>query len=214
MSIVRRILSNPKSEVYVSFMVEAINRFHATPEFEKHLDELFGCGEWRGGIEMPEGEQRIAFFYDLYEKQLRRAGAKQVVRFELFEGKRLVYAIFFGTQSVVGADRMKQAIWKVAPFGDFAFHGVRAGLQLGLEIGKTELGPLRDAIVEEFRGKGWVPVDAVVDFVSSDATDFHEGHVRKGALKVMEESGLIEVHRQPQKRKGSFPAGTKIRVVE
>jgi three-Cys-motif partner protein len=41
MSIVRRILRNPKAEIYASFMYEAINRFKATSEFERHLTDLF-----------------------------------------------------------------------------------------------------------------------------------------------------------------------------
>ena len=213
MSVVRRILSNPRSEVYVSFMVEAINRFRATPEFERHLDDLFGCTDWRAGISLADGAARLSFFYELYERQLRRAGAKQVVRFDLFEGKRLVYAIFFGTQNVVGSDRMKQSIWKIAPFGDFAFHGVRAGRQLTLGMEKADLRPLREAIANKFRGKGWIRVGEVEEFVSSDATDFHKGQFKKGALKVMEDNGLVEVSRAPGKRKGTFPNGTKVRIV-
>ena len=43
MSTTARILDNPKSEVYISFMYESMNRFKEHPNFERHLDELFGC---------------------------------------------------------------------------------------------------------------------------------------------------------------------------
>ena len=127
MSTIGRILENPKSEVYISFMYEAINRFKEHPYFEKPLDELFGCPEWRDGMDLGDSKERKDFFYDLYRNQLKRNGTQYVVHFELYEGERLIYAIFFGTKSLDGCDKMKQAIWKVAPFGDYRFRGSQLG---------------------------------------------------------------------------------------
>jgi three-Cys-motif partner protein len=133
MSVIERILRNPRSEVYISFMYESINRFKVTSEFMPHLDALFGCSEWRNGLGIEDSEARKDFFYGLYESQLRSAGARYVLHLDLYEGSRLVYAIFFATKHPTGCDKMKQAIWKVAPFGDFAFHGTKSGqLTLGL----------------------------------------------------------------------------------
>ncbi len=94
METIAKILRNPKSEVYISFMYDAINRFREHPNFEKNLDELFGCREWRQGIELLDSSERKDFFYQLYTAQLKRNGAEYVVHFELYEGERLVYAIF------------------------------------------------------------------------------------------------------------------------
>ena len=33
--------------------------------------------------------------YDLYRQQLKSSGAKHVLHFEMYDGDRLVYAIFF-----------------------------------------------------------------------------------------------------------------------
>ena len=49
MTTIGRILQNPKSEVFISFMYEWINRFKDHPNFAKHLDDLFGCPDWRQG---------------------------------------------------------------------------------------------------------------------------------------------------------------------
>ncbi len=125
MSVIARILHGDKAEVYISFMYESINRFKATPEFEGHLTNLFGTDEWKNGISL-EAEAKKDFFYGLYESQLRKEGAQHVLHFDLYEGSRLVYAIFFATRHWKGADRMKAAIWKVAPFGDFTFRGTRS----------------------------------------------------------------------------------------
>ena len=43
MRVIGRILANPRSEVYISFMYREMNRFKEHPNFERHLDELFGC---------------------------------------------------------------------------------------------------------------------------------------------------------------------------
>jgi three-Cys-motif partner protein len=123
MSVVRRLLQYPRCEIYFSLMYEYLNRFKGTSEFEPHLDELFGCRDWRDLIEMEDQEKRRTLLYALYAKQLRDACAKQVIHFDIFDGGRLKYSIFFASQHEVGADRMKAAIWKVAPGGDFAFRG-------------------------------------------------------------------------------------------
>lgn len=86
-------------------------------------------------------------------EQLRDAGARHVVHFELYNAKRLIYAVFFGTHHWKGCDRMKQAIWRVDPWGSFAFHGIKSPqLTLGLE--QPDFAPLRRALTAEFRGRG------------------------------------------------------------
>ena len=102
MNTIGRILKNPKSEVFISFMARDINRFREHPNFEKHLDDLFGCLQWRQGINMTEGKTRMEFFYRLYRDQLKKNGAEYVLYFELYEGEKLIYAIFFATKSLDG----------------------------------------------------------------------------------------------------------------
>lgn len=136
-----------------------------------------------------------------------------MVRFELYQGNRLVYAIFFATQSTKGSDRMKQAIWKVAPFGDFAFRGTHSA-QLVLGMDDPDLLPLRTALRNRFGGKGWVSIDQVQKFVASDQTDFHTGHLKNGVLMPMERADAIEVDHSTRNRRFTYPAGTKIRFLQ
>lgn len=211
MAVLKRILSNPKCEVYISFMYDFISRFRDTSEFAPHLDELFGSGEWRGGIPLTDPTERKEFFYGLYERQLRQAGAEQVVRFELYEGPRLVYAIFFASHSIKGADRMKEAIWKVVPFGDFTFRGSRSS-QLGLELTQTDFRPLQVAIRQRFASQGWFTIEDAEEFVASDRTDYYTAQLRKGALIPMEDAEEIELDPASRKKRRTFPAGTRIRI--
>lgn len=212
MRVIARILENPSCEVYISFMYESMNRFLGTPEFEGHLDELFGTERWRDAVDL-SGEERRKFLYDLYEEQLRANGAKHVLHFDLYEGGRLVYAIFFGTQHEVGCDRMKQAIWKAAPSGDYEFRGSKSE-QLVLGVEETNYGLLRDQLQERFGGEGWVGVEEVKSFVASDRTEFHTSQYKTPVLKPMEKEGLIEVDESTRKNKKTYPDGTRLRFVE
>ena len=72
MEVIRRILGNPKCEVYVTFMWEPINRFLRKREFEPHLTDLFGTEEWKTAYKLEPDRRRI-FLYELYERQLRAA---------------------------------------------------------------------------------------------------------------------------------------------
>ena len=211
MDAIARILQNQRCEVYISFMYEAINRFMRSYEFERHLDRLFGTKDWRDGIGIQDPQARKDFFYRLYKEQLRAAGAKNVVHLELYEGNRLVYAIFFGTQHCKGADIMKRAIWKVAPFGDYSFRGTHSS-QLTLGLDSTDYTHLGEQIKSEFREKDWIDIQQIEEFVASDRTDYHTGQLRKHVLIPMEESGEIEIAEGTRKRKKTYPEGTRLRL--
>ncbi len=208
LEIVRRVLQHDSAEVYVSFMYEAINRFKSTPEFEDHLDALFGTPDWRNGLTIPDADERKNFYYDLYENQLRGSGAEHVVRFELYQENRLVYAIFFATKHSKGCDRMKQAIWRVAPQGDFQFRGTRSR-QLDLAIPTFE--PLKALLVNEFKSKGWTTIEVINEFVASDRTEYHTSQYKTNVLVPMEETGEIDVDPTSRKRRKTFPEGTRLR---
>ena len=215
MAVLARILRNPKSELYISFMYEAINRFKEAPEFEQHLDALFGTTAWRNGIDMPESTKRRSFFYDLYTTQLKKAGAKYVVSFELYNGNRHIYTIFFATQHHVGCNRMKEAIWKVAPMGEYEFRGAQSG-QLSLtQWLEASREPLRRQLHARFIGEGKVPIEELKDWISGDESLFHLGHL-KSTLKEMELDGQLRVTstNPSPRRKGTFPDGTLVEFLK
>jgi len=210
MSIIQRVLRHLKSEVYISFMYEAINRFKNTPEFAPHLDALFGCPDWRQGMDIADPERKKDFYYSLYRNQLKQAGANQVLHFELYQGGRLVYAIFFGTKHLLGCDRMKQAIWKVAPFGDHAFRGTRTA-QLGLDLEAVDPAALGNEIAAAFKRGEWIRVEDAKGFAQSDLTDYHSGHLKK-ALAHLETSGRMDIKPGSRKKARTFPDGTRFRL--
>lgn len=210
MSTIRGVLEHPKSEVYISFMYESINRFKSTSEFAKHLDVLFGCTDWRHGLTIHDPRTKAAFYFDLYREQLRRAGATYVLHFELYRGNELVYAIFFGTKHPLGCDRMKQAIWKVAPFGDFAFRGTRSE-QLALGLEPETAKAFAEELVTLLQEHAWTTYEDTLAVAQSDRTDYHSGHLKK-ALAYLESTGRLDVDSNTRRRSGSFPAGCRFRI--
>lgn len=199
--VIRRILANDKCEVYVTFMWGAINRHISAPGFEGDMTKLFGSEEWKDGIDLT-GRERKLFLHSLYRRQLKSAGARQVVHFHLFKGKRLKYSVFFGTGHRLGADRMKMAIWKADPTGDYSFRG---GAQHQMNLLEPDYAPLQSALRQRFEPDGWVSIEDVEDFVRSDETIYHVGQVRSHALEPMEREGRIEVERKAGTKRFTYP---------
>jgi hypothetical protein len=107
---------------------------------------------------------------------------------------------------------MKQAIWKVVPFGGFTFRGTHSKqLTLGLET--VDYAPLWKALQDRFRGKGFVTIERIAEFVGSDQTDFHTGQLKKPVLVPMDTDKLIEVDPRTRKRQRTYPGGTKLRFL-
>ena len=209
---IKALMDYPSTEVYVSFMYEFMNRFKDHPNFEPHLDDLFGCPDWRRGIDMPDGKARKDFFYGLYTKQLKASGAKHVLHFDLYEEHRLVYALFFATKSDLGCDKMKQAMWKVAPFGAYSFKGETLGqFSFGAQV--VDFTELDSALTDEFGMNQEVSIESIEQFMYSDRILFHSGHLTS-CLANMERASALIVEKSPRKRGGSFPPITVLRFVE
>ena len=199
MDLIERILANAKSECFISFMYEPIRRFHAQPEFETPLTELFGTDNWKRCLAMAESGEKKRFLHDLFRNSLKSRGAKYVIPFELWRGGRHIYTLYFATNHEKGCNLMKQAIWKVMPDGSFEFRGHNRlqGVLFGPE---ANTAPLALQLREKF-GSNPTPIEAIEQFVMTDETVFHTGHLRRKTLQPMERDGRIEV-RRPSGAKG------------
>ena len=207
MHLVKRILMNNQSECMISFMYEPIRRFHQEPEFGQPLDDLFGTSDWRTCLDMTEADQKKKYLHELFRKQLKRHGAKQVVFFELWNSNRHVYTIYFASGSLKGCNLMKQAIWKADPSGGFRLRGY-AGNQ-GL-LFDTDTEPLAAQLRERF-GDNATPIEDIEYFVMSDETIFHKGQLRRDTLQRLEREGRISVSRPPGRQVFTSGRGIKVR---
>ena len=207
---IKRILSYRSTEIYLTFMYSYFNEWKSQEAMARHVDGLYGTKEWRDLAEISDSTERKSELVRLFIDQLKSAGAKYVLNFDLFRHQNdFVYSIFFATQSPKGCDVMKEAMWKVDPSGGFSFRGGRLGqTHLGIRFDNTAL---RAELMDEFAGKGPVPIEAVEDFITSDKTLYRSGHLKNQTLTPMEQEGLIEVNRP---RRTGFTPGTTIRFLE
>ena len=193
MATISNLLENTSSEVYVSFMYNDMTRWLSEDSHAEHFTNLFGCEDWKEARSMGDPAERRDFLFGLFEQQLKNAGARQVVHFRLFRGNRLVYAIFFGTNSLKGCDEMKKAIWSVTD-STYEFRDKYSN-QLSLDANFVDFNILRKQLRSEFGGQGTVSIEDLTDFVMSDQTVFHSGHLKERTLRPMEADGeLGSVH--------------------
>ena len=212
MSLIERILKNDRAEVCITFMYRDINRFKSNSNLEASLDSLFGCPDWRSGLKIDDRREGKDFFYRLYERRLRESGAEFILHFDIYEGRQLVYALFFATKNDLGCDKMKRAMWDADPFGDFRFTG-RADNQLSLEMQVVDFGLLQAQLREQFKIGQWIRIESAEGFMRSDKTLFHSGQL-KTELRKMESEGTLEVDPESRRIRGTFTDGTRFRFLD
>ena len=150
--LIKRLLSHAKTEVLITFMVDSINRWltHSDEAITSHIAETFGTNE---AISIALGPNRIYTLKELYFRQLKKI-AKFVRYFEMSDrDNRVVYYLFFASNNSLGHIRMKEAMWRVDPHGDFGFSDSTDPYQHVL-FAESTAEPLAAQIVSMFKGKG------------------------------------------------------------
>ena len=206
---VSRLAAYSKTELLISFMYESINPFLTSPEFEPHLDALFGVPDWRDAIPLV-GDGRAQSLRELYVARLREAGMKHVRSFEMRDSEnRREYWLIFATHHLEGLKAIKEAMWKVDGSGGLEFSEATDPNQLTLFTPEPDFSQLKRLILERFSAAGPVSVDDIEQFVLVE-TPFRETHYKLQILKQMEKVGELEVTESPRRRRWSYPAGTLV----
>lgn len=210
---IQRLMSHARCEVLITFMYEEINRFLSHPEQPAHFDALFGSPTWRQALTALPGAPRKAALRDLYRNQLEQfAGIRYVRSFEMINrSNQTDYIMFFGTNSVEGLKKMKEAMWRVDKTGAFAFSDATDQNQIVLFEKDTDSLWLKQRIQERFRGS-WCTISEIEEFVLVH-TPYRETHIRKQILVPMEKSGELEVDSSTRVKPHSYPLGTRLRLM-
>jgi three-Cys-motif partner protein len=207
-ALIQRLLSKNKCEVLVTVMVDSINRWleHPDENIKAHIVETFGTDE---AIRIAEGTgDRVTELKNLYHWQLNKA-AKFVRYFEMRDrDNRLVYYLFFASNDSIGHLKMKEAMWKVDPMGDFSFSDSTDPNQPLLFNLDPSMAPLAADISAKFRGAGQIPVKKVETYVQ-DHTAYLRKHMGEALKQLESEPGKLKVAETKtdgQKRRGkTFP---------
>ncbi len=207
-----KLLAFDKCEVFFNFMFNQVNRFvtDERPGVARHFEDLFGTDRHLDAAGFSP-EDRKQYLHDLYAEQLATKGGFRYVRsFEMINAKgRTHYWLFYATRNITGLRVMKDAMWKVDPAGGLRFSD-RTTDSLTLFDEEPDFEALQRMLRERFHGET-VSVEDVEEFVIVD-TPFGQSHYKKGALKVLEEGGKIEVV-TARKNRGTYPPRTGIRFL-
>ncbi len=211
-SVISTLLKNRKVEVFINFSVDSINRFIGTDDADKHISELFGTD---AVIELikSSNNNRVRDLKDLYQIMLQEH-SKFVRYFEMRNREnRIIYYLFFASNSNRGHLKMKEAMWRVNQEGDFIFSDSTNKNQEVLFV-KNDFGEeVFDILKTNFKNKT-VDVIELKSYVE-DNTAYLDKHLTQ-SLRFAEHENLIAVNEfkkdGTKRRKGSFPDGTIIKV--
>ncbi|MBI2989190.1 MAG: three-Cys-motif partner protein TcmP [Deltaproteobacteria bacterium] len=216
-TLIQRFMTNPRCEVLITFMYEAINRFIDHPELPETYDALFGTNKWREVVSETNPAERRRRIHDIYKNQLEApAGIKYIRSFEMIDsGNHTEYFLFFGTNSLTGLQKMKAAMWDVDKGGRFQFSDATANPNQPLLFeAEPNYALLKKELLGNFMGKE-VSVEEIEGFVLA-STPFRETHFKRQILKPMEEARppqLKVILAKPGRKRGNFPEGTRVKFL-
>lgn len=205
-SLMKRLLDNPNCELFVSFMVESINRFldHPDPAIPGHIHDAFGNDE--PFAVLGSAGDRIAELTELYRRRLRTI-ARFVRSFELRDqNDRVVYHLFFASKNRMGHLKMKEAMWKVDPLGDFSFSDATNPAQQ-VFFKRAYEDTLKADLLRQFDKMADVLIEQAEQYVGDD-TAFLPKHMRE-VLKALESDGRVHIadvkSDGSKRRKNTYP---------
>lgn len=203
--LVKQLLQNPHTEVFVNVMIDFVNRFidHPDPQTQQQIIDLFGTRQVLDVIR--SGGDRLEALRRLYLSQLQNH-ARFVRYFEMRDQRdRVLYYLFFATNHPLGHARMKETFWKVDPESGFRFSDATNPNQLVLfEIDPSDA--LSKLILSVFTSQK-VQVNKIRAFVENQTP--YTSSQMKNALSLLEEQELLWVSPYKaggkKRRRGTFP---------
>lgn len=209
MSTLKRLLSFDKCELLLYLDINSLIRFGTSGQVDGAITGLMGTELYKDAP--PSGQARQTFMRDLYEQQLRDNCGFTYTHSFLMRGnnnKPICYLVY-ATRALVGLSAMKEAMWKVAPTGDYSFSDGDADQEVlfGEDVDTSQL---RRRLMETFSGQT-VSIEQVEDFTIAQ-TPFLKSHVKVKTLKPMEDDGAISGSppNGKKRRPGTYAPGTMV----
>jgi len=205
--LIQRFMKNEKCEVLINFMYSYVNRFK--DKLPEQITALYGTGVWRDYRDIPPAE-REEFLVSLYERQLNSI-ASYTWSFKMINMRNQPeYILFYGTNNILGLEKMKEAMWKTSPVGPYSFSSREHGHGQTFLFGPEDIAnlqQLKEILINRFCGQT-VSIEDIERFVLLE-TDFIKNHIRQKTLVPLERDGKIKVVSQ-RARRNSYPDGTQI----
>jgi three-Cys-motif partner protein len=210
MSLIARVLSHAQCEVLTYLFWRELDRFISDSTKHAGISRAFGSDDWKPAIQL-SGQARSRFMLDLYVRSLaEHAGAAFVWPFTMRDRDgKLLYWLFFCTNSKHGLREMKRAMWKVDDTGSFNFSDAVGEGQMTLLKSFDQLwlaGEMKARLTNRT-----MTVDEIDLFTLTETPCFQF----KEALKGLEQAGIARPVDAPSKRRAfSYEDGSlRIRFV-
>ncbi|MDP8205605.1 MAG: three-Cys-motif partner protein TcmP [Candidatus Electryonea clarkiae] len=214
--IIRRLLNLQKCEVLINFNISGMRRNidHDDPKTKEHVHNYFDDNDIFEVIDKYGYKENILRTF--YQKKLEDEA--QFVRYFGMENRTgiTVYYLFFASNNSLGHKKMKEAMWRSDPTGEYRFSDRTDENQTIMLIEETVTSNLSTILLNEFKSFGYIDSEEITKYVD-DKTPFLEKH-KNITLREMENEVRIVVLPENQltgkkRRKNSYPSGTMIKFI-
>jgi three-Cys-motif partner protein len=204
--IVSDLLSHSKCEAFINLSVDSINRFlnHPSDEIRDHIVRAYGTNDILE-IDKMSGDRVLACRM-LYQQQLLKT-VKFVRYFEMRDPRNHVqYYLFFATNHPLGHLKMKEAMWRVDPDGEFRFSD-RTDPNMAALFDVDNTATVCRVLLGRFGGEELVTCRDIRAFIECK-TSFLSRHMRE-ALERLEDEGEVSVAERKEdgtpRKSNTFP---------
>lgn len=214
-SLIKRLMETPKTEVLIIFVIQSLIRFCSLPNRKETLDELFGCSDWEQICDMPTGSNKAEMLKDLYIRQIKDvANIKHTLHFQMInKHNQTSYFLIFGTNSWHGIEVMKTAMWKVDPSGSYSFSDLTDPNQSTfMDIDEDYMFSLLRAELRKLSGEkfplyGKRYKNGTLNEHITINTRFPTNKLKTKVLRPMETATPpeIRIHHEGKRRVGTYP---------
>ena len=202
-------MKNQKCEVLITFMYNSIDR--CVQDHPDVCSSLLGGDKWKEIKNISNTEKRLQAYHDYYKQQLEEEAKIKFVRsFKMTdEHDTNIYCLFFGTNNLLGLEKMKDSMWAVDKTGRYKFSDNTDPNQTTLFEVKADYSLLEKMILSEFKGKK-VKMSEVEEFVLVKTPFKKTGHLKEPILKKMEKSNPPQIKVTCRKKAYTYPPECEI----
>ncbi len=210
LTVIKQLMSIPRSEVLITFMVRDMRRFLEQENFEAPLNEFFGGDSWRQCVSQREAAQREECLLLRYADLIRADVARFATPFRVFEDERrqTLYYLVHLSNHPLGMRHMKKAMIKQSRDMTFWPVTVRPPDQLELDTSEQPPFPRLQKHLSETHGGESMTFEELLN--SDYPTGFWLEPDYRSAVLAMEDRGVASVTRERATPTGRKPSGLKL----
>lgn len=191
MEIIKNILSIPKTEVFINFMIRDVNRFLTSSTHLRSLEELFGIENVLKTIKnrFPDMDRESALL-KLYREQLKEyAGADFNFPFKVNADEKVqtTYYLIHATNSLLGCEIMKRIMNNTGTKGRFGYLGPAEGQMALANFG--DLNEFKEYLLQTFNNQ--TVTFEQIRRLTINETPFLENDYKRGLLELGSESKVL-----------------------